>query len=230
MAELLVVEKLAVGYEADPDILNNINLTVSHDEIVAVVGSNGAGKSTLLKALIGLVRLRSGSIRLDSTFVEGMAPSEFVKRGMGYVPQSDNVFESLSVDENLEIGLRSRSDIALRPRREELYSSFPVLAERRRQRAGSLSGGERQILALARALMPRPRILLLDEPTAGLAPRFVERILDQIQTINRSGVAVLMMEQHTAAALNISHRGYLLCGATNEKALAIVDGATITSL
>lgn len=230
MTALLVAEKLAVGYPAEPNILNNVSLTVSRDEIVAVVGSNGAGKSTLLKALIGLVRLRSGTIRLDSTFVEGMPPSEFVKHGMGYVPQSDNVFESLSVDENLEIGLRSRSDIALCPRREELYSSFPALAERRRQKAGSLSGGERQILALARALMPKPKILLLDEPTAGLAPRFVERILDQIQAINRSGVAVLMVEQHTAAALKISDRGYLLCGATNEKARAIVDGATLTNL
>jgi ABC-type branched-subunit amino acid transport system ATPase component len=209
-AEVLATAGLVAGYVPQVDILNGIDIVVPRNEIVTVVGPNGAGKSTLLKALIGLLRPKSGTITLEGRAIAGAPPSAIVRQGLGYVPQRENVFESMPVQENLEIGLKPRRDLPLRRRLEAMYGLFPRLGERRRQVAGSLSGGERQMLAMARALMPEPKILLLDEPTAGLAPRFVDLMFEQVVAVNRSGVTILMVEQNAARALAMSHRGYVL--------------------
>ena len=207
---VLTVAGLVAGYVPQVDILNGVTITVAQNEIVTVVGPNGAGKSTLLKALVGLVVPKSGSIALETKDIAGLPPSTIVRQGLGYVPQRENVFETLPVEENLEIGLKPRRDLPLKQRLEAMYELFPRLRERRRQMAGSLSGGERQMLAMARALMPQPKVLLLDEPTAGLAPRFVDLMFEQVATINRSGVTILMVEQNATRALAMSHRGYVL--------------------
>jgi neutral amino acid transport system ATP-binding protein len=207
---VLAVTSVVAGYVPQVDILNGVDIHVDKDEIVTVVGPNGAGKSTLLKVLVGLVPLKSGTVLLEGRSIAGLRPNAIVRQGLGYVPQRENVFETMPVEENLEIGLRPRRDLALKPRLEAMYALFPRLAERRRQAAGSLSGGERQMLAMARALMPEPKILLLDEPTAGLAPRFVDAMFDQVVAVNRSGVTILMVEQNAARALALSHRGYVL--------------------
>ncbi len=207
---VLQVEQVVAGYTPEVDILNGVDLVVSEGEMVTVVGPNGAGKSTLLKAMIGLVKLKGGRIMLKGTSIAGLAASAIVRHGLGYVPQRDNVFETLSVRENLEIGLTPRKDLALDQRLAAMVTLFPRLAERLSQPAGNLSGGERQMLAMARALMPDPQIMLLDEPTAGLAPRFVQSMFEQVAAINRSGVSILMVEQNAKPALALSHRGYVL--------------------
>lgn len=209
-SEVLATRDLVAGYVPQVDILNGVTITVAQGEIVTVVGPNGAGKSTLLKAMIGLVAPKSGLISLQAKDIGGLSPSTIVRFGLGYVPQRENVFETLPVEENLEIGLKPRRDLPLGPRVEAMYDLFPRLAERRKQMAGSLSGGERQMLAMARALMPEPKVLLLDEPTAGLAPRFVDLMFEQVTSINRSGVTILMVEQNATRALAMSHRGYVL--------------------
>jgi len=207
---VLTIASLVAGYVPQLDILNGVSITVRQHEIVTVVGPNGAGKSTLLKALVGLVAPKSGTIALDDKDIAGLPPSTIVRQGLGYVPQRENVFETMPVEENLEIGLKPRRDLQLKQRLELMYELFPRLRERRRQMAGSLSGGERQMLAMARALMPEPKVLLLDEPTAGLAPRFVDVMFQQVSAINRSGVTILMVEQNATRALAMSHRGYVL--------------------
>ncbi|MEO8543987.1 MAG: ABC transporter ATP-binding protein [Burkholderiaceae bacterium] len=207
---VLQVERVVAGYTPEVDILNGVDLVVREGEMVTVVGPNGAGKSTLLKAMIGLVKLKGGRITLKGTSITGLASSAIVRHGLGYVPQRDNVFETLSVRENLEIGLTPRKDLALKQRLAIMLELFPRLAERVTQPAGNLSGGERQMLAMARALMPDPRIMLLDEPTAGLAPRFVQAMFEQVAAINRAGVSILMVEQNAKPALALSHRGYVL--------------------
>jgi len=207
-APLLVAEELVAGYVAEVDILNGASLSVPEGAIVTVVGPNGAGKSTLIKTIFGLLRPRSGRVKLRGDDLTGLAPHSITRRGMSYVPQLDNVFPSLSVEENLEIGSLQRS--ATRERIAEMYELFPRLAERRGQAAGTMSGGERQMLAMARALMPSPDVLLLDEPSAGLAPAFVEQIFDQVGEINRAGVTVVMVEQNARRALSMSDRGYVL--------------------
>jgi ABC-type branched-subunit amino acid transport system ATPase component len=208
--EVLVTRDLVAGYVPQVDILNGVSIVVAEGEIVTVVGPNGAGKSTLLKALIGLVAPKGGSILLEGRPISGLPPSAIVRQGLGYVPQRENVFESMPIEENLEIGSKPRPGLGLRRRLDAMYALFPRLGERRRQVAGSLSGGERQMLAMARALMPEPKILLLDEPTAGLAPRFVDLMFEQVAAVNRSGVTILMVEQNAARALAMSHRGYVL--------------------
>ncbi len=207
---VLKVEQVIAGYTTEVDILNGVDLIVREGEMVTVVGPNGAGKSTLLKAMIGLVKLKGGRIALKGNSIAGLAASAIVRLGLGYVPQRDNVFENLSVRENLEIGLTPRKDLALNQRLETMLALFPRLAERLAQPAGNLSGGERQMLAMARALMPDPQIMLLDEPTAGLAPRFVQAMFEQVAAINRAGVSILMVEQNAKPALALSHRGYVL--------------------
>jgi neutral amino acid transport system ATP-binding protein len=209
-SEVLATVGLVAGYVPQVDILDGVAITVSKDEIVTVVGPNGAGKSTLLKALVGLLTPKSGRIALDGVDIAGLRPNAIVRQGLGYVPQRENVFETLPVEENLEIGLKPRRDLPLKRRLEAMYALFPRLAERRRQMGGSLSGGERQMLAMARALMPEPKILLLDEPTAGLAPRFVDLMFEQVAAVNRAGVTILMVEQNAVRALALSHRGYVL--------------------
>ncbi|MDW6024751.1 ABC transporter ATP-binding protein [Mesorhizobium sp. BAC0120] len=206
----LVTSGLIAGYIPNVDILNGVSVIVRDKEVVTVVGPNGAGKSTLLKTLVGLVAPKAGQITLEGADITGLRPNVIVKSGLGYVPQRENVFQTLPVEENLEIGLRPRRELPLKQRLAAMYQLFPRLAERRRQAAGSLSGGERQMLAMARALMPEPKVLLLDEPTAGLAPRFVDLMFEQVAAINRSGVTILMVEQNATRALAMSHRGYVL--------------------
>ena len=207
---VLQVEQVVAGYTPELDILNGVDLLVREGEMVTVVGPNGAGKSTLLKAMIGLVPLKGGRITLRGTSIAGLSASAIVRHGLGYVPQRENVFETLSVRENLEIGLTPRKDLPLEQRLATMVALFPSLAERLTQPAGNLSGGERQMLAMARALMPEPKIMLLDEPTAGLAPRFVQAMFEQVAAINRAGVSILMVEQNAKPALALSHRGYVL--------------------
>ena len=205
---LLAVEEVVAGYVAEVDILNGVSILVREGEIVTVVGPNGAGKSTLIKAIFGLVRPRRGRIVFEGQEISGMKPHSITRRGLSYVPQLDNVFPSLTVEENLEMGALERS--AVRDQIERMYELFPRLGERRRQSAGTMSGGERQMVAMARALMPDPRILLLDEPSAGLAPAFVEAIFEKVNEVNAVGVTIVMVEQNARRALAMSTRGYVL--------------------
>ena len=205
---VLAVEGLVAGYVPEVDILTGVDLTVEDGEIVTVIGPNGAGKSTMIKSIFGLLPPREGRVLLRSEDLTGMRPHLITRRGMSYVPQLDNIFESLTVDENLEMGALDRG--TTRRRMGEMYELFPRLGERRRQAAGTMSGGERQMVAMARALMPDPSVLLLDEPSAGLAPAFVEAIFEKIAEINRHGVTIVMVEQNARRALAMSTRGYVL--------------------
>jgi neutral amino acid transport system ATP-binding protein len=207
---VLSVEDVVAGYAAEVDILKGVSIRVEAHEIVAVVGPNGAGKSTLMKAIFGLLKPKSGRVMISGAPISGLRPSEVAQLGVGFVPQRSNVFPSLTVAENLEIGLSAAPHKSLPRRVEAMYSLFPRLAERRRQTVGAMSGGERQMVAIARALMPEPSALLLDEPSAGLAPILVEGMFAQVSAINREGIAILMVEQNARAALALSHRGYVL--------------------
>ena len=205
---LLYTENLIAGYVAEVDILNGVSIKVGEGEIVTVIGPNGAGKSTLIKAIFGLLAPRGGLVQFRGEDITGLRPHSITRRGMSYVPQLDNVFETLTVAENLEMGSldRSRTD----ERIDVMYDLFPRLGERRGQSAGTMSGGERQMVAMARALMPEPDVLLLDEPSAGLAPAFVEAIFERVEEINRHGVTIVMVEQNARRALAMSDRGYVL--------------------
>lgn len=207
---VLETEGLVAGYSAEVDILNGVSLSVEAGQIVTVVGPNGAGKSTLMKTVIGLVTPRRGRVLLRGREITGRRPHEIVRLGLGYVPQRENIFENMPVIENLELGAIGQPRAAVAARVEELLQLFPRLAERRRQLVGTMSGGERQMVAMARALMPKPGILLLDEPSAGLAPMFVQAMFEQVAEINAAGVSILMVEQNARAALALSHRGYVL--------------------
>ena len=205
---LLAVEDLVAGYVPEVDILTGVELTVREGEIVTVIGPNGAGKSTLIKSIFGLLPPRRGRVILRGEDLAGLRPHSITRRGMSYVPQLDNIFQSLTVEENLEMGAvdpsRSREEMA------RVYELFPRLGERRTQTAGTMSGGERQLLAMGRALMPDPQVLLLDEPSAGLAPAFVEAIFAKVEEINQAGVTLVMVEQNARRALAMSDRGYVL--------------------
>jgi neutral amino acid transport system ATP-binding protein len=205
---LLHTENLVAGYMAEVDILHGVSIGVREGEIVTVIGPNGAGKSTLIKTIFGLLKPRGGIVQLRGEDITGLRPHTITRRGMSYVPQIDNVFESLTVDENLEMGSLERSRTA--ERIEVMYELFPRLGERHGQAVGTMSGGERQMVAMARALMPEPTVLLLDEPSAGLAPAFVEAIFERIGEINRHGVTIVMVEQNARRALEMSSRGYVL--------------------
>ena len=205
---VLEVEGLVAGYVPEVDILTGVDLRVEGGEIVTVIGPNGAGKSTLIKSIFGLLPPRRGRVTLRGEDLTGLRPHAITRRGMSYVPQLDNVFPSLTVEENLEMGALQQR--AASKRMEAIYEIFPRLGERRKQAAGTMSGGERQMLAMGRALMPEPDILLLDEPSAGLAPAFVEAIFERIAEINRHGVTVVMVEQNARRALGMSNRGYVL--------------------
>ena len=214
MSVVLQATDLTAGY-GEIEILHGVSLRVEAGEIVAVIGPNGAGKSTLLKAIFGIIPRRAGRVQLADEDVTGLGPDRIVKKGMSYVPQTENVFPSLTIDENLEMAAYVSRN-GLREHRERVYTMFPDLASRPRERASRLSGGQRQMLALARALMLDPRILLLDEPSASLSPKMVEVIFEKIGEINRSGTAILLVEQNAREALSFSHRGYVLAMGENR--------------
>lgn len=207
---ILATEGIVAGYVPEVDILNGVDVRVAPGEVVTVVGPNGAGKSTLVKTIFGLLRPRHGRVMLRGEDIAGEKPHTITRKGMGYVPQLDNVFPSLGVEENLEMGGIALDARTLRAQIDSMYELFPVLAARRRQPAGTLSGGERQMLAMARVLMPAPDVLLLDEPSAGLAPGLVAGVFDKIAEINEAGVSILIVEQNARRALAMSDRGYVL--------------------
>jgi ABC-type branched-subunit amino acid transport system ATPase component len=207
---LLNVDGVSSGY-GQMEILHDVSIRVEPGEIVTLIGPNGAGKSTLLKTAFGLLDLRRGRVLFDGEDVTRRSPAALVRRGMSYVPQVDNVFPSLTIEENLEMGAVIRHD-DFRERLRQVIGLFPNLAGKRRQKVATLSGGERQMVAMGRALMLDPRLLLLDEPSAGLAPVMVDTVFDRIVEINRTGVAVVLVEQNARQALHLSQRAYVLVG------------------
>jgi ABC-type branched-subunit amino acid transport system ATPase component len=213
---VLTIEELVVGYISDVPILAGVEATLDEGELVTIIGPNGAGKSTLIRAVIGLLKPWSGRVLLRGDDVTGRRPHSLVARGIGYVAQRDNVFGTMPVEENLELGALTLREGRGKDRIAAMYELFPRLRARRKQPAGTLSGGERQMLALARALMADPSVLLLDEPSAGLSPVAIDVIFEKIEEINDSGVAVLMVEQNARRALAMSHRGYVLDAGRNR--------------
>jgi ABC-type branched-subunit amino acid transport system ATPase component len=205
---LLETVDLTAGY-GELEIVRGVSIAVPPGGFVSVIGPNGAGKSTLLKAIYGLADTHAGSVRFSGREITARQAHELTRLGLNYVPQLDNIFPNLTVLENLEIGAVPRRE-RLAERLEAIFGTFPALKGRRRQRAGTLSGGERQMLALARALMPEPRLLLLDEPSAALAPTVADRLFEQLEAINRSGVAILLVEQNARRSLALSDYGYVL--------------------
>jgi neutral amino acid transport system ATP-binding protein len=205
---ILVTEDVVAGYLPEVDVLNGVSLRVDEGEIVTMIGPNGAGKSTLVKTIFGLLTPRSGRILFRGEEIGGVKPHTLCRLGLSYVPQLDNVFPTLTTEENLQMGSLDRARTGEQV--ERMYELFPRLGERRTQTAGTMSGGERQMVAMARALMPDPRVLLLDEPSAGLAPAFVEAIFEKVEDINKAGVTIVMVEQNARRALGMSSRGYVL--------------------
>jgi neutral amino acid transport system ATP-binding protein len=206
---ILEVKDVRAGYIKDLDILQGINFRVNRGELVVVIGPNGAGKSTLAKTICGLLTPNAGSIMFDGQSIGGLSPDKIVERGLCYVPQISNVFRSLSVEENLEMGAFTRK-INLQPLKQQIFTMFPRLAERRKQTAGTLSGGERQMLAMGKALMLEPAMMLLDEPSAALSPLLVSNVFEQIKAINSNGTSIVLVEQNAKKALAIADRGYVL--------------------
>ncbi len=206
---LVRVDDLIAGYVPGVDILNGCDLHCQQGELVGIIGPNGAGKSTLLKALFGLVAIRSGSVTLEGKDITGKKAHELVKQGVGFVPQTNNVFPRLTIEENLQMGLYHEPK-KFSERFDYVAELFPALAKRRKQRAGSLSGGERQMVAMGRALMPNPSVLLLDEPSAGLSPALQDEVFIRCRQINRTGVSIIMVEQNARRCLQICDRGYVL--------------------
>jgi branched-chain amino acid transport system ATP-binding protein len=222
---VLEVRDAIAGYSSADVVLKGVSVHVASGEIVCVIGPNGAGKSTLLKAIAGLVRLTEGSVSIDGNRLNGLAPKQIARAGIAFVPQEGNVFGSLSVRENLEMGGYIRRD-TVASRTTELFERFPVLAEKRWQLARTLSGGQRQILAMAMALMVEPQALLLDEPSAGLSPTAAEDLFGTISTIAKTGTAIALVEQNAEAALAIADRGYILVDGRNAKEGDAVSLAT----
>ncbi len=210
---VLEARNLTSGY-GETDILHDVSIKLDGKEIVSIIGPNGAGKSTLLKTIFGILRPSQGVVELQDEEITGLSPDKIVRKGMSYVPQVDNVFPSLTIQENLEMGAFVRTD-DYRDRLQEMYDLFSLLKDRRNQRVGSLSGGQRQMVAMGRALMLNPKVLLLDEPSASLAPLLVEMIFEKIVDINQTGVAIVVVEQNARETLKISDRGYVL--ATGRK-------------
>ena len=211
---VLELTNVSGGY-GEVDILHGISLQIARGELVVVIGPNGAGKSTAMKAVFGLLRLSGGTINLDGEDITGMEPAQVVRKGVCYVPQTNNVFPTLSVEENLEMGAYIRKD-DFRPRLQEIYQIFPPLQEKRRQKVGFLSGGQRQMVAMGKALMLEPQILLLDEPTAGLSPIYRNQIFNIVRQINDSGTPILMVEQNAKQSLAVADRGYVLVDGQNR--------------
>jgi branched-chain amino acid transport system ATP-binding protein len=210
----LIGEHMTGGY-GGADILNDCTIGVERGEIAVVVGPNGAGKSTAMKAIFGMLNLRQGRVLMDGEDITTLAPQARVHKGMGFVPQTSNVFTSMSVEENLEMGAFIRDD-DISGTMEQVFDLFPILKEKRRQPAGELSGGQRQQVAVGRALMTRPKVLMLDEPTAGVSPIVMDELFDRIIEIARTGIAILMVEQNARHALEIADKGYVLVQGSNR--------------
>jgi ABC-type branched-subunit amino acid transport system ATPase component len=206
---VLVTRELFAGYVPGVNILNGSNVYVKRGELVGIIGPNGAGKSTLLKAIFGLVNIRSGSVELNGEDITGLKADRLVSKGVGFVPQNNNVFPSLTIEENLEMGMYQKPKL-FKTRLAFVEDLFPELTKRLKQRAGSLSGGERQMVAMSRALMMDPSMLLLDEPSAGLSPMRQDETFVNVQRINRAGVSIMIVEQNARRALQICDRGYVL--------------------
>ena len=211
---LLEASEIVAGY-GQTEILHSVSITVDSGEMVTIIGPNGCGKSTLMKAIVGLVRAWSGSIKFQGTDISHYPPERIVRTRLCYVPQSNNVFPNLSIHENLEMGAFTRKD-DYRGRIEEMYELFPDLARESGRKAGTLSGGQRQMLAIARAMMLDPIMLLLDEPSAGLSPAMMGIVFQRIREVNESGVAMLLVEQNARDALQMSDRGYILVAGENR--------------
>jgi|TARA_B100001540_G_scaffold312005_1_gene332407 branched-chain amino acid transport system ATP-binding protein len=206
---------MTAGYDDGPNIINSCSIKVNKGEIVAILGPNGAGKSTAMKALLGLLHLKSGSVKIDDEEISNLSPQDRVKKGISFVPQTKNVFAELTVRENLEVGgfLRENN---INKVIDEIYDLFPILKEKNSQIVGQLSGGQRQQVALGRALMIRPSVLMLDEPTAGVSPIVMDELFDHILKVKEKNVAIIMVEQNAKQALSISDRGYILVTGENK--------------
>ena len=210
---ILKTEGITAGY-TKVDILHEVNIRVKSGEIVSVIGPNGAGKSTLLKTIFGILNPREGNVTLKNEDITGLKPDKIARKGISYVPQVDNIFPSMTIQENLEMGAFIRND-DYSQRLDEIYDLFPILKERRKQKAGQLSGGQRQMVAMGRALMVDPRVLLLDEPSAGLSPILVSDIFEKIIKINETGVSIIIVEQNAREALKMANHGYVLAMGKN---------------
>jgi branched-chain amino acid transport system ATP-binding protein len=208
-APLLEVRSLRAGY-GRTEVLRNVSMTIAQGEIVALLGSNGAGKSTLNRTISGILRPRTGEILFDAAPIAGRPPREIVSRGLIHVPEGRKIFPNMTVSENIDLGSYRRAAQRRAPNRERVFAIFPRLAERRRQLAGTLSGGEQQMLAIGRGLMAEPKLLILDEPSLGLSPRLVEELFALIATIHADGLSVLLVEQNVVQSLEIAQRGYIL--------------------
>jgi ABC-type branched-subunit amino acid transport system ATPase component len=228
---ILKIENITAGY-TEVDILHQVNLQVKVGEIVSIIGPNGAGKSTLLKTIFGLLQPRQGRVMLHNQDITGLRPETIVRKGISYVPQVDNVFPSMTIQENLEMGAFIRTDDYTQ-RVEQVYDLFPILRERKKDKVGQLSGGQRQMVAMGRALMLDPQVLLLDEPSAGLAPLLVSHIFEQIEVINSTGVAIVIVEQNARQALKMADYGYVLAMGRNvldDKGKSLLENEEIGRL
>ena len=228
---ILEVENITAGY-SEIDILHDVDIQVKAGQIVSVIGPNGAGKSTLLKTIFGMLKPRRGKVTLKGNDITGLKPNRIAKKGISFVPQVDNVFPSLTIEENLEMGAFIRED-DYSQRLKEIYELFPVLGERKNQKAGQLSGGQRQMVAMGRAMMLDPQVLLLDEPSAGLAPVLVSSIFEKIIEVNSTGVAMIIVEQNAREALKMANHGYVLAMGKNvldDSGEALLDNEEVGRL